>query len=215
MLPGKTEWGEGPWITEPDHVMWMDPTTGYLCTVERHPNFGFLCGYVGIPSGHMLHSVGYSQPIWACDCQPSEGVNTKDFGDRADIFNKGIKGKVFHHCATPERLTSEAHGGLTYSGSGSPGRVGSDDGVWFFGFDCGHAGDLTPGLTKYKGAEFDKGWETYRELNYVKGMVTDLAKELAQWESGWFRVRTGLRAMAEIWVRRLVPYEIRKGWFTY
>lgn len=58
--------------------------------------------------------------------------------------------------------------------------------LWFFGFDCGHAGDLKPGLESaleeigYKRLvrEF-LGDDVYRDLAYVEAQVTELAKQLA------------------------------------
>ncbi len=57
----------------------------------------------------------------------------------------------------------DVHGGLTYSGERG------------FGFDCAHYGDLVPSLWKYFGAY---GGE-YRDLDYVKAEVSNLARQLA------------------------------------
>ena len=48
-----------PWEHEPDNEEWVDATTGYKCTVWRHPTHGSLNGYVAIPKGHRLHGQGY------------------------------------------------------------------------------------------------------------------------------------------------------------
>lgn len=42
-------WGPGPWEDEPDQVEWS--VGAYECRVYRNHD-GFLCGYVGLPSGH-------------------------------------------------------------------------------------------------------------------------------------------------------------------
>jgi hypothetical protein len=48
--------------------------------------------------------------------------------------------------------------------------------VWWFGFDCAHAGDLAPDMTRHYAFERD---ETYRTVQYVEGECTDLAAQLA------------------------------------
>lgn len=89
----------------------------------------------------------------------------------------------------------EVHGGLTFAGPCSEGadesrgichRAGPDeDSVWWFGFDCAHAWDLTPMrhpelvATGYY-ERFPKAVdEVYRGLDYVKAEVTNLATQLA------------------------------------
>jgi hypothetical protein len=77
------------------------------------------------------------------------------------------------------------HGGLTYSAKCKgfichvPER-GEDD-VWWFGFDCGHAGDQIPGLDfSAKACDLPmRNWARYRDLDYVKGEVQGLAEQLA------------------------------------
>lgn len=50
------EYGEGPWLEEPDHAEWT--AHGFTCIVHRGP-VGALCGYVGVPPGHPWHGKGY------------------------------------------------------------------------------------------------------------------------------------------------------------
>lgn len=33
-------------------LSWRDPATGLRCVAWRHPDLGFLCGYVGVPKDH-------------------------------------------------------------------------------------------------------------------------------------------------------------------
>lgn len=51
---------------------------------------------------------------------------------------------------------------------------GEPDGVWWFGFDCAHSGDLSP-LREYEPL-FNDG--AYRDIDYVTGEVQSLAKQL-------------------------------------
>lgn len=53
-------WGVGPWVHEPDKVLWTDPTTGRPCLVVRN-HTGALCGYVAVDPGHQLHGVDYQR----------------------------------------------------------------------------------------------------------------------------------------------------------
>jgi len=52
------EWGEGPWNSEDDHAVWVDPTSDLDCMINRGPS-GALCGYVGVGPKHSLHGVSY------------------------------------------------------------------------------------------------------------------------------------------------------------
>lgn len=47
----KSEWGDGPWASEPDKMQWEDEATGYPCLIVRN-RFGALCGYVGVAPNH-------------------------------------------------------------------------------------------------------------------------------------------------------------------
>lgn len=85
-----------------------------------------------------------------------------------------------------------AHGGLTFSGE--------DDGLWWYGFDCGHAWDLAPAGRLFRArleqlepemhaaikrledsipAEIRRAAEdVYRDFEYVRGECTSLALQL-------------------------------------
>jgi hypothetical protein len=73
------------------------------------------------------------------------------------------------------------HGGLTYAGEchGAICHVpkpGEPDDVWWFGFDCAHAFDLTPSKLPYAPPIFD---EVYRDVAYVRRETERLAEQLA------------------------------------
>src|SRR5215467_277286 len=48
---------DGPWQQEPDHLAWEH--AGYACHLQRHPNLGHLCGYVGLTSSHPYYQKHY------------------------------------------------------------------------------------------------------------------------------------------------------------
>lgn len=157
----KSEWGVGPWTTEPDRAEWRH--AGLPCLAVRGPEFsGHWCGYVAVPPGHPLHGKGYSE--------------------------------IDHDLAV--------HGGLTYAHE-CAGHVchvpkpGEPADVWWFGFDCAHAGDLSPAYrAKYlthgypfRSDPYDHAkavaahdWtveDVYRTLDYVQAEANRLAEQLA------------------------------------
>lgn len=95
------------------------------------------------------------------------------------------------HGAAFGKLDINAHGGLTY-GQACQGEIchvptpGEPDDVWWLGFDCGHAGDVMPGMNALMRAtgctaslEFmGEPHAHYRTLEYVRAEVEDLAAQL-------------------------------------
>jgi hypothetical protein len=99
-----------------------------------------------------------------------------------------------HYDSVP---TDHAHGGLTFAGycSGhichAP-KAGETDLVWWLGFDCAHASDVSPAMQAYQRqhlpgyvADYLTGtlsglWlESYKPVPYVAASVTALAYEMA------------------------------------
>jgi hypothetical protein len=89
------------------------------------------------------------------------------------VHGQGLDGDVHHDL--------NVHGGITYAEACS-GKVchvpepGEPDDVWWLGFDCVHAWDLSPrgGLPRF---------ETYRDVPYVQEQVEGLARQLAEMAS--------------------------------
>jgi len=48
----KVDWGDGPWVKEPDKIQWE--YKGMPCLIVRGP-MGALCGYVGVGKQHPLY----------------------------------------------------------------------------------------------------------------------------------------------------------------
>jgi hypothetical protein len=173
----KTGWGEGPWLGEPDKRQWRDPATGLPCLIVRSPS-GALCGYVGVSVGHPLHGVDYSQQT---QLSPDLVRLLLEERSYADLYEK----EAATGLAAPECLF-DVHGGLTFSDGcdhgNDPSRgichlpgPGEPDDVWWFGFDCAHAGDLCP---KYERRMQFHG-DVYRPQAYVEGQIASLAQQLA------------------------------------
>lgn len=148
----KSVWGNGPWADEPDKLQWQDDETGLPCLIVRNP-VGSLCGYVGVPLGHPWH-----------------GLDNDD----------------------DELVDVEVHGGLTFSGACQEGddsarRIchipspGEADDVWWLGFDCAHAGDISPSVERPpRFLEVSGGFhETYKSLDYVRAECASLARYIA------------------------------------
>ena len=99
----------------------------------------------------------------------------------------------------------EVHGGLTYSDSCQEGgeichvpQPGREHDIWWFGFDCAHFMDFSPGMEarlremRARGPEYDARMAAieklaadrfpakYRDWNYVVDECTQLAAQLAK-----------------------------------
>lgn len=157
---GPLDWGEGPWQDEPDKVQWVDEATGLDCLALRAPTTGAWCGYVGVPPDHKLHGVPYQDVEEAFDVHGS-----LTFSERCQ---EGWPNPGLGICHVPY-----------------PGRP---DDIWWFGFDCAHAGDCTPameaklrmlGLPGEPKRERYSPWHpTYKTLAYVEQEVAKLAAQL-------------------------------------
>lgn len=145
----KSSWGAGPWQSEPDKMQFADPDTGLPCLIVRNPQ-GALCGYVGVPEGHRYFGVkGYS-------------------------FDVSVHGGITFTASCNPHATEE-HGICHLPGEGKT------DKVWWLGFDCAHAMDLAPGMNaqlKACGAFFGSEGDTYRDIEYVKEQIANLAQQL-------------------------------------
>jgi hypothetical protein len=86
----------------------------------------------------------------------------------------------------------DVHGGLTYSDrcQGELCHIpepGMPDDVWWFGFDCAHLLDLSPGRNsrmRSTGMSHDPEFfrEVYRDLSYVRSQIESLAEQLRAME---------------------------------
>ena len=57
-MTDKSDWGPGPWQSEPDRVEFSH--AGFPCLIVRHRTSGHLCGYVAVPPGHIWHGFDFS-----------------------------------------------------------------------------------------------------------------------------------------------------------
>jgi hypothetical protein len=155
----------GEWDNEPDELDWTDERTGYQCRIVRN-RMGNLCGYVRLPDGHPLHGVSYSDNIPERMKPLLDVVMEGPIGKRGPIQVFCAAGGVTH-----VDILFDVHGGLTFSGV----PLGAADGFWY-GFDCGHCDDLSPGMMRLLPRED----EAYRNVAYVQAECASLAKQLKQ-----------------------------------
>lgn len=139
-------------------------------------DMGHHCGYVGLPKGHPLYGVEYNDPSPVLTMPPDD----EPVGKRSAITLL---------CAIPERMTSpevvfDVHGSLTFSGGGQY-PVLSD--LWWFGYDCGHAGDLpSPEYLqelreRYPGSPVKReGTGEFRSLEYCIDECESLARQIKE-----------------------------------
>lgn len=151
----KSDWGDGPWLTEPDKIQWQDEATGLPCLIVRNTRVtGALCGYVGVAEGHPDFEKGYD----GVEVEVHGGLTFASFCTDSDDESS-------HICHRP--------------------APGEPDHVWWLGFDCAHAGDVSPAMdARCRKSPFGTtlhgdGWEeTYKPIAYVKAEVTQLAAQL-------------------------------------
>jgi hypothetical protein len=175
MVIPKTDWGDGPWQSEPDEASWTDAATGLPCRAER--NFGGAwCGYVGVPREHPAFGLSYYVRL---DDPPEPAEEAED--DFTRYYRE--KSRDDWELAQAHRPAQQfinhigVHGGLTFAGDRD-----ADPGLHWFGFDCGHGGDLRPAMEvvmRHIGPP-PPGWrEVYRTLDYVREQCAGLARQLA------------------------------------
>ena len=160
----KKEHTPGQWNSEPDSHVWNH--MGLRCAIRRHQDCGHLCGYVGVSSGHPWYGKGYNDKV------PWQNMENH----KIDIDKMGT---ISCFCASIHAdfdnkllaivLILKAHGGITYANSKADYPTKHNK-LWWFGFDCNHAGDYAPGSSSSG---------TYRDFDYVKNETEHLAEQLA------------------------------------
>lgn len=211
----KRAWGPGPWQDEPDSARWTH--AGLECYVYRNLHVtGSLNGYVAVTDEHPWWGKEYNECVAMPQCDPEpeidyatmerQGFPVPAQGSRM----RGLMSDPRWSCDHRIETMLEVHGGVTYAG---PMVMIADEQedrfAWGFGFDTGHAGDVTPAmdallrqiyLSKPGGA---KEWaehqrvmthgfmaNTYKDLAYVQAETERLAEQLAIVKgTGWQGLR--------------------------
>lgn len=165
--------GDGPWLGEADKVSWRDEAGGYECIMLRDTRGGFLCGYVGVPSGHPLWGwrskavpadIGidvHGGITYAQQCQAGPTPVRRLAVEARRICDVVISPAVHHEVqhATDHRV--------------------ADRHAWWFGFSCNHPYDLVPSdgrrAVPTSSSELAR---TYRDDGYVVRETLALAAQL-------------------------------------
>jgi hypothetical protein len=203
--PPKNTWGKGPWQHEPDTALWVH--AGLHCFIYRHTLVtGSLNGYVAVSPEHPWWGKEYNECVATPRCDPEpetdyealvklEGFPMPPQGSRL----RSLMSEPRWSCSHRIEALLEVHGGVTYAG---PMTAIADEQEnqfdWGFGFDTGHAGDVTPAMDAtirqiylakpggaaewaeheriLKGGPFGA---TYKTFAYVKRETQLLAEQLA------------------------------------
>lgn len=156
---------ENAWEDEPDQEDFE--SHGLKCQIRRVSWSGHLCGYVGVPKSHPWFGKSYNDDVPSTRALLEREIDI----DKIGVINL-LCADTPTEDATRIVLLIDVHGGLTYSESGGEHL----EGLWVFGFDCAHAGDLSPVTAEKYGSHMG---ETYRDFNYVKAETESLARQLA------------------------------------
>lgn len=163
----KSEWGDGPWQSEPDKVQWTDEATGFPCLANRTASGGHWCGYVAVSEGHPAFGVGY------------DDVRVLDEDGDATWPEVHCGLTYANHCQEGDESVAICH---------VP-EPGQPDHVWWLGFDCAHSGDISPAYRARERKRYEEtgdpiwsglgfGYERYATLAYVQRQCASLAKQL-------------------------------------
>jgi hypothetical protein len=194
----KKEWAEGPWQQEPDRLEWR--YNGVPCLIVRNM-MGALCGYAAVGPTHPWYGSYYGDCVAGCKeipQQPIEDLPNMKIPQSLQERHLEMKNYPCRENRTPDHSPEtivEVHGGLTFSGPCQEGGAichralpGEPTSVWWFGFDCAHAGDVVPeftnkmframGIAAMSGHSAFAPFEKYRDIAYVKNQVEYLATQL-------------------------------------
>jgi hypothetical protein len=168
-----------PWAGEPDYAMF--DAAGLKCVIRRVRDIGHLCGYVGVGASHPLFEVASNDLVPA----PSTWLERPFDIDEHGVIDTFLTAMHMQAGEIPDGFAPlntliGVHGGLSWGG-----RMHDHTG-WWFGFDCAHAGDFSPGLAEtIERAGRDASWlyecGLYRTFDYVRHECATLAQQIADW----------------------------------
>ena len=138
------------------------------------------CGYVRIPEGHPLHKVHYNAQVPTIT---KELLEAQSIGKCSLILvlTAGCGADDENSIRRSPDILFDVHGGLTYANGLNDYPVKTEGSVWWYGFDCAHAGDRTidPGLYDFHGPG-----DVARSREYVEAECESLASQLYLFAKG-------------------------------
>lgn len=110
---------------------------GLPCVVLAVP-MGHRCGYVGVRENNPLFGVKYSDESECLKKKLEEMLKqpipeNPSFGLMVSMLSGTVESR-------PD-VVLDVHGGITYSADGKGDYPIKSEDIWWFGFDCAHAGD--------------------------------------------------------------------------
>ena len=165
---------------------------GYHCIIVFTMN-GVRNGYIGIPKSNKMYGLNYSEKTPLLPLKENQKFN----GDYIGLFCLALGGDSSDKCLSPA-LYFSAHCGFTYSAPiEQNGEYHENKDLWYFGFDCNHAGDKQDWQKAYEYGLIDKKSldffteldlnhnipdEEHRSLEYVENCLNTLADEFLEFE---------------------------------
>lgn len=127
------------------------------------------CGYVHIPTGHLLYGVSYDDHVPGLDSRRDEIMEKLE---DTPVGKRSFLGAMLAASDEDEdgniklspALLFDVHGGITFGGW-------LED-EWWIGFDCAHAGDAT----HFGGCNFPG--DVFRDVDYVAEECESLAQQV-------------------------------------
>lgn len=156
----KSEWYDGEWKKEADTYIWSQTINEreYYCMVMRFEELGALNGYVGVGKNYFAFQKHYFDKPLS-DIDVHGGLTYADFGElKTQLINQYLEHDF------------------------------EDEDLWWFGFDCSHAFDYRPEMSrKLEEMHIKMGLprmpilegEVYRNKDFVIGQVNDLVLQLS------------------------------------
>lgn len=136
-------------------------------------------GYVAVDPGHPLHGIKYTDESPVLQARLDSLLESPIAEtDRERMGVSLMLGLLCGQAKARADHVLRVHGGLTFS-SEKPGEPypAPSEASWWFGFDCGHAGDFAPGLVKYSPHMADG---VYRDQAFAEEECEFLAQQLAE-----------------------------------
>lgn len=113
---------------------------GLRCVGIAITDMGHRCGYVGVPKGHVLYGIKYSENL-----PDAVSFVTEEIMENAEIGSRGaipVFFSAFSGNSNRLDVVIDVHGSLTYSDGGEGAKYPvPDTDLWWFGFYCAHCGD--------------------------------------------------------------------------
>ena len=151
-------------------------TDSGLRAVVMLTEMGHRCGYVGVPHGHPLYEHAYDAPHVMLSMDMNRSTEKMS---PMQIMLGAFKDN--DQLTSPEYVF-EVHGGLTFSGGNKEYPVEAD--LWWFGYDCAHAGDLPEPESKMGRMYAEHGFAdrdgVLRTLDFCVAECESLARQLAE-----------------------------------